>query len=277
MKKINKIAATLLLCGITAVNSITVFAGTGTWNQDTKGWWYAYDDNSYSVNKWEQVNGSWYRFDNSGYMQTGWMQDGGNWYYLGNTGVMQTGWVQSGGNWYYISNSGAMQTGWIKQGESWYYLNNAGAMQIGWIQQGNDWYYMDGNGAMVVGSRTINGTAYSFGSDGRMAETSKQKTIIEQHIEDAQADFNESVSSLSGLLESTLTANGNTAYFKYKILENIGSHSEIRKILDEAHAEAETESRAIVNEWKSLGIENPAIIIEYYDYRGSLIIRYEVK
>jgi|GEM_PF-6314422 len=275
MKKINKIAATVLLCGLTAANSITAFAGT--WNQDAKGWWYAYDNNSYSMNKWEQVNGSWYRFDNSGYMQTGWIQDSGNWYYLGNSGIMQAGWVQNGGNWYYLNNSGAMQTGWLKQGESWYYLNNLGTMQIGWLQQGSNWYYMDNNGVMAVGSRTINGTAYSFGSDGRMAETPKQKTIIEQHIEDAQAEFNESVSSLSGLFESTLTASGNTAYFRYKILENIGSHSEIKDMLNEVYAEVESEGYSLVNEWKLWGIENPAIIIEYYDYRGSLIIKYELR
>lgn len=66
MKKTRLLIATALL---TAAMSTAVFAGE--WKQDTVGWWYQNDDNSYAANVIKQINGLWYYFDNTGYMKTG--------------------------------------------------------------------------------------------------------------------------------------------------------------------------------------------------------------
>lgn len=50
----------------------TCDSSSGQWIQDSKGWWYAHYDGSYSTNAWECINGEWYRFDSNGYMVTGW-------------------------------------------------------------------------------------------------------------------------------------------------------------------------------------------------------------
>lgn len=50
--------------------SMTSFAGT--WNSDSKGWWYLTDDYKYPVSQWRNIDGDWYYFNESGYTLTGW-------------------------------------------------------------------------------------------------------------------------------------------------------------------------------------------------------------
>ncbi len=99
----------------------------GTWKQNATGWWFAYENGGYPVNKWEKVNGSWYYFNEAGYMATGWNNINGSWYYLDSvTGAMKTGWYQESqdGFWYYLDPvTGAMKTGWIHLNSGSYYLN----------------------------------------------------------------------------------------------------------------------------------------------------------
>ena len=41
-------------------------------------------------------------------------------------------------------------------------------MVTGWIQLNNIWYYLGADGAMYIGTHTINGSEYTFNSDGSM-------------------------------------------------------------------------------------------------------------
>ena len=41
-------------------------------------------------------------------------------------------------------------------------------MVTGWIQLNNIWYYLGADGAMYTGTHTINGSEYTFNSDGSM-------------------------------------------------------------------------------------------------------------
>lgn len=145
-----------------------ILESSGSWVQDSNGWWYRQADGSYPANKWAQIEGSWYYFNKSGYMQTSWQQIGGKWYYLGTNGVMTTGWQKVGGVWYYFNDSGIMQTGWQQIDKSWYYFNGSGAMQTGWLQTGGKWYYLKSSGVMATGWVSVGGTWYHMNTTGVM-------------------------------------------------------------------------------------------------------------
>lgn len=58
-------------------------AKVGTWLQDSTGWWYKYEDDSYPTSKWEKIDEEWYYFDSKGYAyQNRWLKDNGKWYYF---------------------------------------------------------------------------------------------------------------------------------------------------------------------------------------------------
>lgn len=170
---------------------------TGVWKQDSKGYWYAHLDGTYTTNDWELINGKWYFFNGEGYNCTnqwistnnewfyvdengsrviGWRAIGDKWYYFDANGKMTSGWQYVNGLWYYLgaANDGAMKTGWQVVNGNWYYLGTAndGAMKTGWQYIGDKWYYFgDANdGAMKCDWQYINGKWYYFGnrSDGSM-------------------------------------------------------------------------------------------------------------
>lgn len=101
---LKKLAMTVITLAVSLCTAASVSAAQ--WQQDTKGWWYDYEDGSYAANRWEQINGSWYRFGNDGYMQTGWQQINGCWYYLQPDGAMASDTVIDG---YRLGADGIMQ------------------------------------------------------------------------------------------------------------------------------------------------------------------------
>ena len=162
---------------------------TGTWQKNSKGWWYSWSDGTYSKNKFESISGKTYYFNSSGYMVTGWQSIGGKWYYFNASGAMMTGWQSIGGKWYYMNSTGVMQTGlqningktyyfstggamatgWQKINNKWYYFSAGGAMVTGWQKISNKWYYFDANGVMLTGWQSIGGKWYYFEGSGVMA------------------------------------------------------------------------------------------------------------
>lgn len=91
-------AIMILIC------SFPAFAGT--WNYDSKGWWFQRQDGSYPSDSWQEIDEKWYFFDADGYMQTGWIQCGDNWYYCKLTGSLATDqWINGT---YYVGSDGVM-------------------------------------------------------------------------------------------------------------------------------------------------------------------------
>ena len=172
MRRIKKFCCTTLILGLMLPQVIvgqgsTSEAATGTWKQDSKGWWYSYTDGSYAKNQWLFIGKSWYYFGKNGYMVTGWKLIDKKWYYFNKGGAMQTGWKLIDKKWYYFSGGGAMQTGWKKLSGIWYYFAG-GAMATGWKQISGDWYFFDKDGAMFTGWKKASGKWYYLGSDGIM-------------------------------------------------------------------------------------------------------------
>jgi len=102
-----KLIAFLLTTFIVLSLISTSMAASGTWQYDSYGWWYSYDDGGYAAGTWEYIDGYWYHFNEYGYMDTGWLLDG-VWYYLGPDGSMVTGWQEINGSWYYFDEYGRM-------------------------------------------------------------------------------------------------------------------------------------------------------------------------
>lgn len=103
------------------------------------------------MSKWK-----WVLINDDNTLAKGWNKIGDYWYLLdSNTGIMLTGWQKVENNWYYLDPStGQMQVGWFKDKDKWYYLN----------ELHNDAY---DKGVMVANCTIdINGTSYTFNSDG---------------------------------------------------------------------------------------------------------------
>lgn len=149
-------------------DEVWVYGGNGSWQQNARGWWYAYPGGGYPRSCWKLIDNAWYYFDGEGYMGTGWRKVDGEYYYLGTDGKMRTGWQQIDGAWYYMNGSGVRMNGWQYVNGRWYYMNSNGVMQIGWQKINGDWYYLDGSGAMMTGWQHINGAWYYLDSSGVM-------------------------------------------------------------------------------------------------------------
>ncbi|MDO4296306.1 MAG: N-acetylmuramoyl-L-alanine amidase family protein, partial [bacterium] len=109
------------------------------WIKGSGGWWYRYENGSYPVNSWQNINNRYYYFDANGYSKTGWQSINNKWYYLDGSGAMTTGWQYINNKWYYLNSSGAMLTGWQYINDKWYFLESSGAMLTGWQYINNKW------------------------------------------------------------------------------------------------------------------------------------------
>lgn len=80
------------------------------WNENSTGWFYAYDGNNCYYNDWKKINGEWYSFDSQGYARKScWLQDKGVWYYLKDNCIMaHDEWLWIDGECYCFSSKGAL-------------------------------------------------------------------------------------------------------------------------------------------------------------------------
>lgn len=137
--------------------------------------WYYMEESGAVTYGWKQIKNVWYFFSSgSGRMTTGWLYRGTEnskpiWYYFSSFGAMQTGWKKINGELYFLDRtSGRMATGWLKDNGKWYCFFSDGTAMTGWHFVDNAWYYMESSGAVFVGTMQLNGSSYSFGTDGRL-------------------------------------------------------------------------------------------------------------
>ena len=94
------------------------------------------------------ISGKWYYFNQDSYALTGWQNLNSKWYYMNDSAEMVTGWQQIGGKWYYFNTGGDMATGWLQaEPGKWYYLYEDGSMAADTVVDGT--YRVDTSGQWV--------------------------------------------------------------------------------------------------------------------------------
>ena len=111
--------------------SLKIYATSGQWKSDSKGWWYEFDGAGYPVSTWEKIDGNWYYFKSNGYMDYSAYRDGC--------------WLNSDGSWNTTYSHGT----WKADSIGWWYEDN------GWYPT-NKWLWIDGE-------------CYFFKADGYLA------------------------------------------------------------------------------------------------------------
>ncbi len=175
-----------------SVHIDTYSKNTGTWMQDSVGWWYDKGNGSYAQSEWlyDGDADKYYYFNSSGYMYTGWLKSNGKWYYMADTGMATSCWINSNGKWAFVNSEGVMLTGWNIVDGKWYYMSSSGYILTGWaksttgkyfylstngmltnewLNDNGKWYYMNKDGVMVTGWQEIEGSYYYFYDTGEMA------------------------------------------------------------------------------------------------------------
>lgn len=144
---------------------------TRDWLKIDDYWYYFNTNGAMETSNWKFSDGKWHYLKDNGQAANHWLQLEGKWYYFKElSGELQTGWFRADGSWYCSNEDGSMKTGWAYSSDGWCYLDEVtGKMKKNeWVTIGNKKYYFNINGIMVTGSRYINGTKYTFNSDGSL-------------------------------------------------------------------------------------------------------------
>ncbi|WP_092245030.1 hypothetical protein [Lacrimispora sphenoides] len=106
--------------------------GSGTWQKNSKGWWYGASNDDYASDGIYTIGGKQYNFNEDGYMKTGWDESSGQWRYFEpeNGQMVKSAWRKSkDGKDYYLKSDGTMATDMAiktKDGNGYYYVDNSG-------------------------------------------------------------------------------------------------------------------------------------------------------
>ena len=125
---------------------------------ETEAGTYYLDKEGYKLRGWQEIDGFKYYFstDMNGYMRTGSTVIGGESYEFGLDGKlidMTSGFKTEGDNVYYLDGDGTRLQGWHKIGDAWYYFSRSATAY------------------MRVGETVIDGSKYTFASDGKLNGT----------------------------------------------------------------------------------------------------------
>ncbi len=106
--------------------------GSGTWQKNSKGWWYGASNDDYASDGIYTIGGKQYSFNEDGYMKTGWDDSNGDWRYFEpeNGQMVKSAWRKSkDGKDYYLKSDGTMATDMAikaKDGNGYYYVDDSG-------------------------------------------------------------------------------------------------------------------------------------------------------
>lgn len=106
--------------------------GSGTWQKNSKGWWYGASNDDYVSDGIYTIGGKQYNFNEDGYMKTGWEESSGQWRYFEpeNGQMVKSAWRKSkDGKDYYLKSDGTMATDMAikaKDGNGYYYVDDSG-------------------------------------------------------------------------------------------------------------------------------------------------------
>ena len=121
---------------------------------------------------WVKKSGKWYYFDKKdGSMCTGWLTLKTRKFYLKSDGSMVQGpcWYNVGGKRYYFTENGHVRSAWEKIGGKWYFRDTGGELvRNKWVLYSSQYYHLNASGAAETGTVRIDGSMYTFTSDGAL-------------------------------------------------------------------------------------------------------------
>lgn len=215
-KRVTGIVAAAAIALTALGGGFTSEAKSGTWKQDSTGWWFENSDGSYAYSEW--VDGYW--LDASGYNtyapkadwysnQTGWWyQDSSGWY-------EQNNWEYIDGVCYHFDNLGYMCANEYVQG---YWLNADGSWTYepvaSWQKDDTGWYYIDTAGYYPKNTTVkIDEVNYTFDEYGYLVNftilTPKTGKTATLNFTVTPGNKSTAAKSLSNLL-GTITTDGST-------------------------------------------------------------------
>ncbi|SEP83901.1 Putative cell wall binding repeat-containing protein [Lachnospiraceae bacterium NE2001] len=154
-KFVKKLAITVLSAALCMGSAVASFAASGTWKQDSNGWWYSYSDGSYAKKKWVQIDKVWYYFKEDGYMSSSEYREG---YWIDGSGACSSKYVGGAwksnktGKWYEDKTGYYPVSCWLQIDGSYYYFESSGYLATDkWIGD----YYVDKDGKWVKDAKFV--------------------------------------------------------------------------------------------------------------------------
>lgn len=117
----------------------------------------------------QKIGDSTFYFNASGIMQTGWIRLDTGSYYASESGALLTGWQTVDAQKVFFLADGRLATGAVTVDGKPMVFDAAGLPVSGWYLSAEGYaYYCAPAGYPVTGSQTVDGTAYTFGTDGTL-------------------------------------------------------------------------------------------------------------
>ena len=168
------------------------YTATGSWNSDSRGYWFGDTSGWYAKSEWVMIDFTWYYFDENGYMVTNewrdgrwldstgayqynhkgeWKSDSNGYWFCDDTGwYAKNQWQKIDGKWYYFLTDGYMDYSeyrdgcWLGSDGAWDEAYGAGH----WSKNSRGWWYSDGDWYPVNQYLWIDGVQYWFDASGYM-------------------------------------------------------------------------------------------------------------
>ena len=86
-KIIKRLVVTGLATAMCFGSAIATFAASGSWKNDSNGWWYSYTNGGYPKKQWLEIDKTWYYFKEDGYMSASEYREG---YWIDGSGACST-------------------------------------------------------------------------------------------------------------------------------------------------------------------------------------------
>ena len=154
-KIIKRLVVTGLATAMCFGSAIATFAASGSWKNDSNGWWYSYTNGGYPKKQWLEIDKTWYYFKEDGYMSASEYREG---YWIDGSGACST--KYTGGAWksnktgkWYEDKTGYYPVGcWLQIDGNYYYFETSGYLATDkWIGD----YYVDKDGKWVKDAKFV--------------------------------------------------------------------------------------------------------------------------
>ena len=110
-----------------------------------------------------------------------------------------------------------------------------------------------------------------------IAKAGDSSAVMDLYIKASEASFKAMAEEVKDTMEFTVSGEGSTLKYTFKLLIDIGDKAAAKAALDEEAPAQEENMQMALSAMKMTGIENPEIVLEYLDMNGEKITSYTFK